>query len=102
MRFCSQVWQSGRPWYTPQFAAAILVFIGLGSGAERPGESNLNDCLQGSSRCDVARLTPTDIAEVSKAFKKRNFANCQQGLTSCDPTVLNTAEAGTVQQALRQ
>src|SRR5437868_7298797 len=56
-------------------------------------DQNLGACKDGWSLCDRTTLTPTELAEVSRARHFKNIADCRSGLPSCDQSQLTPSEA---------
>jgi len=59
-------------------------------------DQNLGACKDGWSLCDRRTLTPTELAEVSRARHFKNIADCRSGLPSCDQSQLTPSEANSV------
>ena len=59
-------------------------------------DQNLGACKDGWSLCDRTTLTPTELAEVSRARHFKNIADCRSGLPSCDQSQLTPSEANSV------
>src|SRR5271157_2459218 len=55
-------------------------------------DGNLERCLEGLPSCDVSRLKPEDIGQISAVRRTRNVQNCRSGSPNCDPTSLQPKE----------
>src|SRR5271156_3502862 len=64
-----------------------------------PDKTNLTNCVEGLSGCDISLLNADELSKVTAASKKRNLDYCLNGSSLCDPTRLTGSEANSVQAA---
>jgi hypothetical protein len=66
------------------------------------GERNLSDCRDSATSCDLSKLSPAEMHQVSAPQQQRNFSNCIGGWCDCDRFKLSQLQARKVADAEHQ